>query len=131
MDNELEVLGLHLLYDRIIIVQEESIFIFVLTDLTMESSIETFKNKEGICQVGSSPEPDIPSIVLFPGGLKKDKHRVSFRFATNTSIMTFPLPIFYDVYDEVKSGAKLENTEERHFEKKEYAHTDAISALAI
>ena len=44
MDNDEEVLDLFLLTDRIVIVQEKSTFIFVLTDLTWESTIETTLN---------------------------------------------------------------------------------------
>ena len=130
------VLNIFLLYDRIIIVQEKFIFNFVLTDLTYESSIETYDNKKGICEVCSSPTDPIPTVVAFPGGLNMNKHRVGFTFANNNCIVLFPLPIL-EVLDE-DGRVKMEDLQKiihqediDAYEKKEHAHTGEISALAV
>lgn len=121
MDNEMEVLGLFLLYDRIIVIQKQFIFNFVLTDLTYESHIETYENEKGLCEVCKSPQDPIPSVIVFPGGLTMSKHRVGFRFAINTCITTFPLPIFEDATEFLTGQilAKKSNEAETKEEQKE------------
>ena len=94
MDNEMEVLGMALLKERMIVVQKEHVFIFLLKDLTMEHMVDTASNARGIYAVSMLPNNNFPSLVVFPqkiDGLHPHEGGVGLRIALNTEAETLDL----------------------------------------